>query len=818
MKLKHAILAALARDDLKRIVDDMELGDVDRRSAEEMKSKLSRAHRATPAVLLEYLSEAQVKAVCESVGLPSRGRRKALIDSLLRQEPETDEPEAPLAAPTQQARSRAKSDDETTWSKPSEAAMTNPPEQKPQPTRPSQPPMPTRIPRTELVWPGKYDESGGLVEPPKADLPFQVIEVIEEGRTSREAFRQGTLPLFGALTKGPAVDGWRNKLIWGDNLHILSALAREFTGRIDLIYIDPPFLAGRDFKHSTLVGESDVLVEESKTQSVIQAKAYYDTWGRGRDSYVQMVYARLLLARQLLSERGSIYFHIGPGVNHLVRCLLDEIFGAENGMEIIWRRTTAHADSRLYGTVHDIILYYSKSDQHIWHEQFVPHDEKYLADKYNNKDADGRRYMLDNITSPNPRPNMMYVWKGHQPPAMGWRYSQERMAELDAQGRIWYPDSKEKRPRLKRYIDESPGVPLSSVWSDINPVNSQAREDTGYDTQKPEALLERVIRGSSDPDSIVLDFFSGSGTTLAVAERLGRRWIGCDLGRFAVHTTRKRLLDLRVKDEKTGAERGPRPFELLNLGRYERKYWQGITFGNEPRSDVSTALAAYVRFILELYKAQPVEGSHVHGRRGSALIHVGAVDAPVTISQIEDAVAEARMKGARELHVLAWEWEMGLHDPLTKLARAQHGVELRLVSIPREVMERRAVESGDVQFFDLAYLEVDAVAGGTGSKAKRSVKVVLKDFVISSTDEIPEEVQKKIKKWSDYIDYWAVDWDFRNDTFVNQWQTYRTRQNRVLVTETPVHAYETGGSYQILVKVVDIFGNDTSHLVRWEAK
>jgi hypothetical protein len=301
------------------------------------------------------------------------------------------------------------------------------------------------------------------------------------------------------------------------------------------------------------------------------------------------------------------------------------------------------------------------------------------------------------------------------------------------------------------------------------------------------------------------------------AEELGRRWIGCDLGRFAIHTTRKRLLDLRVKDSNTGEERGCRPFEVLNLGRYERKYWQGITFGNEPRSDEETALAAYVRFILELYKAQPVQGSHIHGKKGGAFVHVGAVDAPVTISQIEDASAEAQRLGGEELHILGWEFEMGLHDPITQYVRAQHGVIVRLLSIPRETMEKRAVEAGDVQFFDLAYLELEIKPEKAGRK-ERTVKVVLKDFVIPSTDLIPDEVRAKIRKWSDYIDYWAVDWDFRNDTFVNQWQTYRTRQNRSLALETPGHTFEKPGAYQILVKVVDIFGNDTSHLVRWEVK
>ena len=196
-------------------------------------------------------------------------------------------------------------------------------------------------------------------------------------------------------------------------------------------------------------------------------------------------------------------------------------------------------------------------------------------------------------------------------------------------------------------------------------------------------------------------------------------------------------------------------------------------------------------------------------------MHVGAVDAPVTISQVEQALSECEERGARELHVLGWEWEMGLHDPLGKFAKAQHGVSLRLLNIPREVMDRRALEAGDVQFFDLAYLKVELKGGARGS---RRVKAKLENFVISNTDLIPEEVRKKVRKWSDYIDHWAVDWDFRDDTFINQWQTYRTLKDRKLVLESAEHTYDAPGVYRVLVKVVDIFGNDTSHLLSWKAK
>lgn len=258
-----------------------------------------------------------------------------------------------------------------------------------------------------------------------------------------------------------------------------------------------------------------------------------------------------------------------------------------------------------------------------------------------------------------------------------------------------------------------------------------------------------------------------------------------------------------------------KPFEVLNLGKYERAYWQGVTFGETPTEPNQAAIAAYIAFILELYKAQPLAGTHIHGKKGRALIHVGAVDAPVTISQVNEALAECAPLGQKELHILGWEWEMGMNDPIIRHAQAEYGISLRLLNIPREVMEKRAVECGDIRFFDLAYLEAEVKPEGKG---KRTIQVELKNFVIPDTDLIPDEVRAKIAKWSDYIDYWAVDWDFRHDTFMNQWQTYRTRTQRKLELVSDAHTYREPGVYRILIKVVDIFGNDTNRLLEWEVK
>src|SRR6185437_8521128 len=231
---------------------------------------------------------------------------------------------------------------------------------------------------------------------------------------------------------------------------------------------------------------------------------------------------------------------------------------------------------------------------------------------------------------------------------------------------------------------------------DVNPLNPQALERLDYATQKPAALLERIINASSNKGDLVADFFCGAGTTLAVAETLGRRWIGCDLGRWAVHTTRKRLLGI----EKCN------PFEVLNLGKYERQYWQGVTFSTtKDKSLTEQALYEYLAFILKLYGAQPVAGmDNLHGKKGKAMIHIGAVDAPVTISEIEGALSECAKLKQSEMHVLGWEWEMGLYDLMIGAAK-KAGIKLLLLQIPREVMEHQAAAKGDVRFFELAYLE-----------------------------------------------------------------------------------------------------------------
>lgn len=660
---------------------------------------------------------------------------------------------------------------------------------------------------TELIWDGKYKD-GKKQGPVRIALPFQTVETVNESAQDRRR----NLELFAS---GHDTE-WRNRLIWGDKKYVLPSLLPEFSGQVKLIYIDPPFNTDSDFSFTATIpryggNEDDPSAAFLKDPSILEQKAYRDTWGHGLDSYMQWFYETILLAQELLAENGSIYVHLDWHIGHYAKVVLDEVLGQEACQnEIIWKRTSARSDSHTYNHIHDVIYFYAR-EGFAFNDVFVPHDEEYLRDKYVHVDAKGRRYQLDNITSPNPRPNMTYVWRGHKPPALGWRYSKESMQRLHDEGRIWYPDSKDKRPRLIRYLDESPGQPVTSVWTDISPVNSQAGERVNYDTQKPEALLQRIIKASSNEGDLVFDCFIGSGTTAAVAERLNRRWLACDLSRFAIHTTRKRLLGIS----------NVRPFAVQNLGKYERQVWQASEFPTNGKNHLEEQCErenSYRRFILDLYRANTITGySWLHGTKAGRMVHVAAVDAPVTQADVKAIAREAWKaigsgKGAPTkagVDILGWEFALEVNE-LAKQVAAESRVDVSFKKIPREVLDKKAIEQGDVKFFELGALSVDLKQKG------RQASLKLTDFVIP-TDDIPEEARKAIKHWSQLVDYWAVDWDFKNDTFHNQWQAYRMRKDPKIELATN-YEYKEPGKYRVVVKVIDILGNDTTKTLEISVK
>jgi adenine-specific DNA-methyltransferase len=656
---------------------------------------------------------------------------------------------------------------------------------------------------TELVWDGKYKD-GKKQGPVRIALPFQTIETVNESAQDR----QRNLELFSS---GRETE-WRNRLIWSDKKYVLPSLLPEFAGKVNLIYIDPPFDTGADFSFTaTVPGHPDAPEDEAafftKEPSIIEQKAYRDTWGQGLDSYLHWFYEAVVLLRELLAEDGSIYIHIGQNISHYVKAVLDELFGASRYLnQIIWRRQTAHSDvaqgAEHLGRLHDVIFVYTKTESYKWQMQYTPYDKEYVEAFYRHVEPKtGRRYRLSDITAPgkslkgNPRYEFLGITRY-------WRFSEKKMKELYDKGRI-LQTAPGTVPAQKRYLDEMPGVPLQDIWLDIKPIQSQAAERVGYDTQKPEALLERILKVGSDKGDLVLDCFAGSGTTAVVAEKLNRRWIACDLGRFAIHTTRKRLLGIP----------GVRPFVVQNLGKYERQAWQVAEFPASAKDQLEEQRqreAAYRRFVLDLYHATLITGrSWLYGSKGGRAVHVGAVDAPVTLSDVK-AIAKETWKALGSgkdgpskagVDILGWEFAFELNE-LAKNVTAESRVDVSFKKIPREVLDKKAIEQGDVKFFELGALSVQTNQKG------REVTLKLTEFVIP-TDDIPEEVRKAIKHWSQLIDYWAVDWDYRNDTFHNQWQTYRTRQEPKIELETK-HVYPEPGRYTIVVKVIDILGNDTT--------
>jgi DNA modification methylase len=557
-----------------------------------------------------------------------------------------------------------------------------------------------QITKTELVWPGKYREDGALTESPRVKLPFQVVETFNQSA--------GDAP-------------WQNKLICGDNLLVMGSLLEDFAGKIDLIYIDPPFATGSDFSFTAANG--------------VAAQAYRDTWKTG--SYLAMMAQRLRLMRDLLSPRGSLFLHCDWHVGHMLRALGDEVFGPENFLnEIVWYYYNKfQGNVKRFASNHDVVLWYRKGAAYQFKQQVE-------------KRAEGKVKQL------------VRLW------------DKEKEAIVNAKS----PDGKV----LYRETDERT---VDDVWRISMLQPADRTENCGYPTQKPEALLQRILQAASSEGDLVADFFCGSGTMLAVAEKLNRRWIGCDLGRWGIHATRKRLLGVKHC----------RPFVLLNLGQDERRYWRDANFAEGQWK--------YIAFMLKLYGAEPVAGfAHSQGRKQDALVHVGPVDAPVTTREIEAAVDECAKLQQRALHVLGWSWESEGCDVMAQVAAAK-GVKLLLLQIPREVMEQQAagIIFCPLASFDAAIEQPDSLAA----------RVVLRNFVIPNAESLPEDERSRVEKWPDYIDYWAVDWDGCNQTLTQGWAAYRTRKQRDLSLVSDLHLYEKAGKHRIVVQVIDIFGNAT---------
>jgi adenine-specific DNA-methyltransferase len=660
--------------------------------------------------------------------------------------------------------------------------------------------------KTELVWEGKYDEYGNRrpIKLPASPLPLQRIETIDEPRDRSKA--------QGLLWKPESAhrDDFRNLLIWGDNKLALAALLEKFRGQVDLIYIDPPFDVGADFSMQVQLGdEGDTLQKE---QSILEAVAYRDTWGKGTDSYIHMMYERLTLIRDLLSEEGSIYVHCDYRVNSYLRLVLEEVFGKDNLInEIIWKRTNNPKGSQYkrqkYGQATDTIFILSKGNSYTLEIQSVkrPLTAEEIEEKFPYTDQYGKYYQGPIIRSRSMglRPNLVYEYKGYTPPPCGWRMTKENLKNLDEAGNLGW--SSTGNPYRKLRPGDSEAEPIYNLWDDIFRLYGGSAENQGYDTQKPEALLERIIRASSNEGDLVADFFCGSGTTMAVAEKLGRRWIGVDLGRYAIHVSRKRLI--QVQRELHAAGKPYRSFDVYNLGRYERQWWQV--------ERLKGADGEHRRIVLQFYKAAPLDNppsALLHGKKHGALVHVDQIDSIFAFAELKAAAEAARAAGGRELHCLAWEFEMELAAKKQAI-EAKTGLTIRLKYIPREIMEPNRTEC---QFFEAGFLEARAVSKG------KKVDVELVRFT-PALAEAPEAEMAALRERAvaspfDFIDFWAVDFEWRDGKpFEHHWQDFRTRKDRSLKTRTDLGwEYAQKGTHRICVKVIDVFGVDTTTVIAVE--
>jgi DNA modification methylase len=674
----------------------------------------------------------------------------------------------------------------------------------------------------ELLWNGKTNEVTNTV------LPFQVIEQIDEPRSDDKIGLQSML--FD--DSGRQLTGWTNKLIWGDNKLILSSLANgpmrkeiEAQGGIKLIYIDPPFDVGADFSMDISIGEGNEEESFTKKPSVIEEIAYRDTWGKGADSFIAMIYERLKLMHSLLAEDGSIYVHCDWRVNSFMRLVLDELFGKEQfSNEIVWRYSGWNKKlASSFEKRHDSIFFYTKSTSPIFNSYFKPWESKEAYVK-----------------------------------------ARKQKVHKDEHGREFVYSDAGNGKRIQRYLDEvmQEGVVVDDVWL-IDKLNNSAKEGVGYPTQKTESLLERIIKSSSNEGDLVADFFCGSGTTMAVAERLNRKWIGSDLGKFGIHTSRKRLIDVQRKLKKDGVDF--RAFEILNIGRYERENYLNVN--DDLRAEEKAQQAArkekeFVELIITAYKAEPVESfTTMIGKKRDRLIAIGPISSPVTTRQVQDIVTECKDKGITKVDVLGFDYEMGMDFQEYSV----QGIDVAFKVIPREVFDKKAVERGHVKFYDVAFMDVKATAKGAVNKKELTIE--LTDFSVSysqdesgeiaealrpggskvivengqvvkvSKDKETDIISKEIltKQWSDWIDYWAVDFDFASRKeiikvmeddeekevwtgdyiFDNEWQSFRTKKNRNIELVSAAREVHKG-KYKVAVKVVDIFGNDTTRVIEVE--
>ena len=630
---------------------------------------------------------------------------------------------------------------------------------------------------------------------------------------------KGGLNLFtGQAVKDDVKKEWLNRLIYGDNLLALQALLAGDTqtgmssmrGKIDLIYIDPPFDSKADYRTKIHLPSTDI---EAKP-TVIEQHAYSDTWKNGTVSYLEMMVPRLILMRELLSEQGSIYVHIDWHVGHYVKIILDEIFGKENFRnELIWKRTySSKAQTLAFGRIHEMILFYGKSANSCWNQLYLKADEDYVEKYYNKTDEQGRKYQSLSLTQQGQGPPRRFGDKEISPTqGMHWIWSQERIDKAFSEGRITF--TKNGFPRLKKYLEEwdGKGKPIHDIWTDeeVAPLNSWHSESLNYTTQKPEALIKRIVESSSNKDSIVADFFAGSGTTGAVAEKLGRKWIMSDLGKPACMVMRKRLIDQDAK-----------PFLYQSIGDYQKEQFEKSAF--RTIGDLS-------HVIINLYGALPfpmqegVPNNLGYDKRTKTLVFVDSPSKMTGYPTLKKAqeLRAGFMGGWDKVVVLGWNFVTDIGKVLENIKDDK----LEVLVIPPDLLDQlktkasynTLIKTGKIKFSSLQYLTIKPIKVEQG-KDKDIIEVELENYTLLSPDALPLDQKNKEKLEGvmgddplALIEYWSIDPDYDGETFRSKWQDYR--QNTFndndpfrVVKKAKLEVPKVKGKRKVCVKAVDVFG------------
>lgn len=605
---------------------------------------------------------------------------------------------------------------------------------------------------------------------------------------------------------------WTNRLIYGDNLLAMAALLAgdaetpSLRGQVDLIYIDPPFDSKADYR--TKVSLPGVELEQKPT--VIEQFAYSDTWSDGTASYLTMIVPRLVLMRELLADTGSILVHLDWHVGHYVKVVLDEIYGKDRLLnEIVWQRTSAQSNPKKFGNVHDSLYWYAKSEKYTWNPLFEPLSDDHVEANYSFEDEYGS-FKLADLTGKGQGPPRRFGERGELHPGPGRHWpAQETIDQLLTAGSMYWTSN--GKPYRKLYLHESEGRLLQTIWTDVKGFRGAASEAVGYATQKPEKLLDRIIRAASRPNDLVVDFYGGSGTTAAVAEKLGRRWITTDLGKPACMIMRKRLID-----------QGAKPFLYQAVGDYQIEaakshFGRGVRIG-----DLS-------EIVLSLYGALPLAAEENPQRNLGAISFQGrktlvVADSPNKLTGLAtlrraQAQRDNLMGGWDRVVVLGWNFEPSIADDIAALADDR----LEVLVIPPDLIDRLKKKGGveklrgQVRFSSLQHLKLKSVRRERSGDAE-TITVALANYVLLSPEAINLDDDNRVKLLKvmnaeplALIEYWAVDPDYDGEVFRSVWQDYRGNTDndgdplRVITTATLV-VPRKAGPRRVCVRAVDVFG------------